>query len=47
MNLELLREVSTTEVDVETSIMFSEITRMEIAHGEYAEWGEAWAAWNG
>lgn len=34
MNLELLREVSTTEVDVETSITFSEITRVENMQNE-------------
>lgn len=37
MNLELPREVQTMEADVETSIMFSEITRMEIIQGDYAE----------
>ena len=37
MNLELLRKMQTMEVDMETSIMFSEITRMEITQGEHAE----------
>ena len=38
MDLELLREVQTKEVDLETSIMLSEVTRMdEITQGEDVE----------